>query len=131
MVIAFNNKLRRYEILFINIGEKSMKKIITLLAGALFIFSSCGTTARYSSADSGQRFADEIYSSTPSYKDKNATEASKAGLQELAEKTRSSQIYLFGDKKDSVMIPENMAATIRSDENLGNSVTVAEFEPYD
>ena len=108
-----------------------MKKIMTLLAGALFIFSSCGISARYSSSGSGQRYADGIYSSSPSFKDKNEVEASKARLQELAEKTKSSQIYLFGDRKDTVMIPENMAATIKFDKDLGTSVTVAAFDPYD
>ena len=108
-----------------------MKKIITLLSGALAIFTSCGISASYTSSDGGQRFADGIYSSSPTRKDKLAEQDSKAGLQELAEQTKASQIYLFGDRKDTVMIPENMAATIRYDRQLGTSVTVAEFDPYD
>ena len=108
-----------------------MKKIITLLSGALAIFTSCGISASYTSSDGGQRFEDGIYSSSPTRKDKLAEQDSKAGLQELAEQTKASQIYLFGDRKDTVMIPENMAATIRYDRQLGTSVTVAEFDPYD
>ena len=108
-----------------------MKKIYMLLTGMLFILTSCGISSKYASSAEGQRFADGIYSSTPLQKDKAAEQASKAELQELAEQTKSSQIYLFGDQKDTVVIPENMAATIRYDKLSGTSVTVAEFDPYD
>jgi hypothetical protein len=131
IVIANYIRLRRYEILFIYIGEKSMKKIFIFLSGALFILSSCGISSRYSSSDSGQKFSDGIYSSAPSRKDKQQEQISKTELQALAEQTKASQVYLFGDHKDTVMIPENMAATIRYDKQLGTSVTVAEFDPYD
>ncbi len=108
-----------------------MKKIIILLSGALIILTSCGISASYTSSGGGQKFTDGIYTYSPSRKDKKAEQDSKAELQALAEQTKASQIYLFGDRKDTVMIPENMAATIRYDKNLGTSVTVMGFDPYD
>ena len=108
-----------------------MKKIIILITGLMFILSSCGISSKYSSSGSGQRFSDGIYSSSPKFKDKQKELESKAGLQELAEQTKASQIYLFGDRKDTVVIPENMAATIRYDRNTGTNITLVAFDPYD
>ena len=102
-----------------------------LLSGAIAILTSCGISSSYTSSGGGQRFTDGIYSHSPSRKDKKAEQESKAELLALAERTKASQIYLFGDQKDTVMIPENMAATIRYDKNSGTSVTVAAFDPYD
>ena len=76
-------------------------------------------------------FSDGIYSSAPSFRDRGQEAASKSDLQALAEQTKASQIYLFGDHKDTVVIPDNMAATIRYDKNIGTSIMVAEFDPYD
>ena len=50
--------------------------------------------------------------------------------EELVKQTKESPVYLFGDKKDSIIIPENMAATIRYDKEFGTSVTIADFNPY-
>ena len=108
-----------------------MKKIIILLIGSLFVLSSCGISSRYSSSGGGQMFSDGIYSSAPSFRDRGQEAASKSELQALAEQTKASQIYLFGDHKDTVVIPDNMAATIRYDKNIGTSIMVAEFDPYD
>lgn len=108
-----------------------MKKIIILIIGSLFVLSSCGISSRYSSSGGGQMFSDGIYSSAPSFRDRGQEAASKSELQALAEQTKASQIYLFGDHKDTVVIPDNMAATIRYDKNIGTSIMVAEFDPYD
>ena len=108
-----------------------MKKIIILLIGSLFVLSSCGISSRYSSSGGGQMFSDGIYSSAPSFRARGQEAASKSELQALAEQTKASQIYLFGDHKDTVVIPDNMAATIRYDKNIGTSIMVAEFDPYD
>ena len=131
MVIADHIKLRRYEILFTYIGEKSMKYVFILLCGALFTLTSCGISSRYSSSGNEQMFSDAIYSSSPTRRDKNAEETSKEEVKKLTQKTQSSQIYLYGDIKDTVVIPENMAAHIKYDKLSGTSITVAEFDPYD
>ena len=107
-----------------------MKKIIILLAGALFILSSCGISSRYSSSDNTQRFSDGIYSSTPSLKDKNAEQESKAELQKLTQKTQASQIYIYGNQIDTLVIPENMMANIRYDNVAGTSIMVTDYDPY-
>jgi hypothetical protein len=130
-VIADHIKLRRYEILLIYIGEKTMKNIFILLCGALFTLTSCGISSRYSSTCNEQRFSDAIYSYTPAKRDRQAEQRSKTELQDLSKKTQASQIYLYGDFKDTVVIPENMAATIKYDKLNGTSITIADFDPYD
>ena len=77
--IAKPNRLRRYEILFINIGDYSMKNIILLLIGAFTLtLTSCGALASYSEG-STQKYDDGIYSSAPSFKNNNETTADKIG----------------------------------------------------
>lgn len=108
-----------------------MKNTFLLLCGALCILTSCGISSRYSSTGDDQRFSDAIYSSSPSRKDKDAEQTSKEKLQNLTQKTQASQIYVYGDYKDTVVIPENMAAYIKYDKFAGTSITVADFNPYD
>ena len=108
-----------------------MKKSTVLLIAAAVMLSSCGTAAQMASSDSGQRFADGIYSNAPSIRTKAEKMEDKAETEALVEKTKASEIYLFGDKKDTVLIPDNMAATIKYDrENRSTVVSVYE-NPYD
>ena len=130
-VIAMHNRLRRYEIIIKYKGENCMKKSTVLLIAAAVMLSSCGTAAQMASSDNGQRFADGIYSNAPSIGTKAEKMEDKAETEALVEKTKASEIYLFGDRKDTVLIPDNMAATIKYDrENRSTVVSVYE-NPYD
>ena len=107
-----------------------MKNVILLLIGAFAMtLSSCGTFAAYSS-DSRQTYDDGIYNSAPSFKDRSKDDKDTQNIDNLIQQTKESPIYLFGDKKDSIIIPDNMSATIRFDKELGTSVTIADFNPY-
>ena len=108
-----------------------MKKSSALLIAAAFILSSCGTVAQYASSDNDQQFQDGIYSNTPAFRTKVEKEESKSDTQALIEKTQESPIYLFGDKKDTVMIPKDMSAMIRYDQKLGGTVVTVGENPYD
>ena len=108
-----------------------MKKSSALLIAAALILSSCGTVARYASSDNGQQFQDGIYSNTPAFRTKVEKEESKSDTQALVEKTQASPIYLFGEKKDTVMIPRDMSAVIRYDQKLGGTVVTVGENPYD
>ena len=106
-----------------------MKRTVGLLvSAAAILLSSCGTTARYASSDNGQRFQDGIYGTTPSFRTKAEKELGKQAADALIEKTQASEIYLFGDKKDTVIIPDNMAAKIKLNTQEGTSVTVVNVE---
>lgn len=108
-----------------------MKKSSALLIAAALILSSCGVAAQYASSDDGQKFQDGIYNNTPSFRTKEQKEESENEAQALKEKTQASQIYLFGDKKDTVMIPKDMSAMIKYDQKLGGTVVTVGENPYD
>ncbi len=108
-----------------------MKKSSTLLIAAVLILSSCGSVAQIASSDNGQKFQDGIYSNTPTFRTRVEKEQSDSETQALVEKTKESPIYLFGDKKDTVMIPDNMSATIRFDQKMGGTVVTVGENPYD
>lgn len=105
-------------------------KLRTLVTFAtILMLTACGTTARYASGGY-QRFDDGIYSDGPTFISKAERQAADEETEKLVEETKASEIYLFGDKKDTVMIPQNMSATIRFDQKLGTTVTVHD-NPYD
>ena len=108
-----------------------MKKSSVLMIAAALMLASCGTIAQYASSDSGHRFQDGIYGSAPDFVTKEEKTAAKAETEALVEKTKASQIYLFGEKKDTVMIPESMSASIRYDKTLGSTVVTVGENPYD
>ena len=109
----------------------NMKKSSALLIAAALILSSCGALTKIASSDNGQKFQDGIYSNAPSFRTKAEKVESQAESQELALLTKQSQIYLFGDKKDTVSIPEDMSAMIRYDQKLGGTVVTVGENPYD
>ena len=98
-----------------------------LLIAAALVLSSCGMATQFTSSDNGQRFQDGIYNSTPAFKSKQEKQEDIAETDALIEKTKASEIYLLGDKKDTVMIPENFYARIQYDQKLGGTlITVGE-----
>ena len=101
------------------------------MIAAAVILSSCGTAAHQASSDSVQRFQDGIYSNVPDFITKEEKEVRKVETEALVEETRNSQIYLFGDRKDTVMIPENMSAVIKYDQKLGGTTVTVGENPYD
>lgn len=108
-----------------------MKKSSVLIIMAALILSSCGALTQLASSDDGQRFQDGIYSNTPAFRTKAEKAESHSETQALAQKTKESQIYLFGDKKDTVAIPQDMSALIRYDQKLGGTVVTVGENPYD
>ena len=106
-----------------------MKKSLLLVIAVLTVLSSCGVTANMASSSDGQKFQDGIYGNVPSFKSKTELASSQKETDELIEKTKGSTIYLFGDKKDTVFIPKDMAAKISFDNEFGGTtVTVAEYD---
>ena len=108
-----------------------MKKTSVLLIAAALMLSSCGITARQASSDDGHRFQDGLYSSSPSFRSKEEKETSQKEADDLVSKTKSSQIYLFGDRKDTIAIPQNMSARIQYDQKIGGTVVTVGENPYD
>ena len=105
-----------------------MKKILPLALAAAVIFSSCGTISNLGPSTEGQKFQDGIYAKAPALKSKAEENAYASESAALVEKTKGSTIYLFGDKKDTVFIPKNMAATISFNSDLGTTVTVSDYD---
>ena len=109
----------------------TMKKSPALLIAALLMLASCGTVVQHASSDNGQRFQDGIYNNTPSLRTKADKEEADRETQAMMAKTQASQIYLFGDRKDTVMIPQDMSAIIRYDQKLGGTTVTVGENPYD
>ena len=107
-----------------------MKKSSLLMIAVALILSSCGMASKYTSETAGSRFQDGIYSSAPSFRSKEDKAQTRAQTDALVEETKASYIYLFGDKKDTVMIPENMSASIRYDKSLASTVVTVGENPY-
>ena len=107
-----------------------MKKNSLLMIAIALILSSCGIASQYTSASNGARFQDGIYSSSPSFRSRMEKAESRTKTDALVEETKASQIYLFGEKKDTVMIPQNMSASIRYDKSLASTVVTVGENPY-
>lgn len=105
-----------------------MKKSLLMTLAAIVMLSSCGTLSQLGPTGSDQKFQDRIYAHSPSFRSKAEKEAGSAQTEALTEKTKSSTIYLFGDKKDSIYVPKEMAAKISFNNELGTTVTVSEYD---
>ena len=108
-----------------------MKKSSVLMIAVTLLLSSCGTLTRLASTAEGQKFSDGIYASRPDMMTKEEKMAGKAETDALIAKTKESPIYLFGDRKDTVMIPDHYSATIRYDKNIGSTVVTVGANPHD
>ena len=108
-----------------------MKKSSLLLIAATILLTACGTLTQQAGSSSGSRFEDGIYSSAPSFRSRTEREAATTETDALIERTKASQIYLFGEKKDTVMIPENMSARIQYDRELGSTIVTVGESKYD
>ena len=98
--------------------------MMTVLGAA--ILSSCAT-ATVATRGTGQRFQDGLYASSDDSQTKEDRQESERINDILIEKTKASEIYLFSEtSKDTVVIPQNMAATIKFNGDDGTSVTVAQ-----
>ena len=102
-----------------------------LLIAAALVLSSCGTAAQLASSDNGQQFQDGIYNSSPTFRSKAEKVEELAATDALVEKTKASEIYLLGEKKDTIMVPENFLARIQYDQKLGGTVVTVGENPYD
>ena len=108
-----------------------MKKTSVLMIAAALILSSCGIITQQASSDEGHRYQDGVYSSSPSLRSKAEKDSSQKETDELINRTKTSQIYLFGDRKDTVAIPENFSARIQYDQKVGGTVVTVGENPYD
>ena len=108
-----------------------MKKNSLLMIAAMVLMTACGTMAQQSVTSTSPRFEDGIYSSGPSFRSKEERQESKAETDALVEKTKASRIYLFGEKKDTVMIPDDMSASIWYDKEKKSTVVTVGNNPYD
>ena len=108
-----------------------MKKNSLLMIAAAILMTACGTMAQQSVTPTASRFEDGIYSCGPSFRSKTERQESKAETDALVERTKASTIYLFGEKKDTVMIPEDMSASIWYDKSKGSTVINVGYNPYD
>ena len=108
-----------------------MKKSSVMMIAAALILSSCGTLSQLVSSGEGQKFQDGIYSNVPDFRSKAEKVEGRQKAETLAAETKESPIYLFGDRKDTVMIPENFSATIRYDKALSSTVVTVGENPYD
>ena len=113
------------------IGEKNMKKSSVMMIAVTLLLSSCGTFTRLASSAEGQKFTDGIYSNGPDLMSKEERVAGRKETDALIEKTKGSEIYLFGDRKDTIMVPEHYSATIKYDRSLGSTVVTVGDNPYD
>lgn len=107
-----------------------MKTCIAPMICAVLMLTSCGTTARYASDGGGQKFQDGIYSTPAGFTSTAGRADDDNEVKSLVEETKASPVYLFGDRKDTIMIPNTMAARISLGGNSGTTVTVFE-NPYD
>lgn len=108
-----------------------MKKSSVMMIAAALMLSSCGTLSQLVSSGEGQKFQDGIYSNVPDFRSKAEKDEGRQKAETLAAETKESPIYLFGDRKDTVMIPENFSATIRYDKALSSTVVTVGENPYD
>ena len=108
-----------------------MKKTSLLLFIAALMLSSCGIAAQWGSSENNQRFQDGIYSNSPSFRSKEEKDKSKTETDALIKKTKESAIYLLGEQKDTIMIPENFSARIQYDQKVGGTVVTVGENPYD
>ena len=108
-----------------------MKKSSMLLIAAALVLSSCAAATQFASSDNGQMFQDGIYNSSPSFRSKTEKAEDQAATDSLVEKTKASEIYLLGEKKDTIMIPENFSARIQYDQKLGGTIITVGENPYD
>ena len=108
-----------------------MKKNSLLMIAAAILMTACGTMAQHSASSGSSRFEDGIYSSGPSFLSRAEKQEYRAEADSLIEKTKASTIYLFGEKKDTVMIPDDMSASIWYDKEKGSTVVNVGYNPYD
>lgn len=108
-----------------------MKKSSLLMIVTVTLLTACGTASQYAASSGSARFEDGIYSSAPSFMSKGIRNESQKEADALVEKTKASKIYLFGDKKDTVVIPENMSARIQYDKSAGSTIITVGENPYD
>ena len=102
-----------------------------LLIAAALVLSSCAAVTQLASSDNGQKFQDGIYNSSPALKSQAEKTEDQAATEALIEKTKASEIYLLGEKKDTIMIPDNFSARIQYDQKLGGTVITVGENPYD
>ena len=104
-----------------------MKKSLYLMIPAILAVAGCGSTAALSS---GQKFNDGIYYARQE-KTPAVTGTDDLKVNDLVDRTKKSEIYLFGDEKaDTVVIPENKSAVINFNNSSISSITITD-DPFE
>lgn len=102
-----------------------MKKRLAILFSAAIALTSCGTAARYASSE--QRYPDGIYYSRND--NTSAVQAETEDISQLVSETQQTQLLLFGDRKDTLVIPENKSAVIKFNGTAGTTVAITD-DPF-
>lgn len=108
-----------------------MKKSSVMMIAAVLMLSSCGTLTQLVTSGEQQKYQDGIYGNVPDFRTKEERKIIRTEAESLVAKTKESPVYLFGDKKDTIMIPDNYSATIRYDKAQGGTVVTVGENPYD
>lgn len=108
-----------------------MKKSRMLMIAITVLATSCSTLSQLATSGGDQKFQDGIYSNAPDFRSKTEKEESRAETEALIAKTKESPVYLFGDRKDTIMIPDNYAATIKYDGKPEGTTVILWENPYD
>ena len=104
-----------------------MKKHLTLFLSAMVVLSFSPSAALIAQ-NSAARFNDGIYG-RPAKVDKSAMAVSDSEIKDLAERTRSSQMFLKHGQNDTLFIPEGKIATFKF--NPDSTTSVFMTDPYD
>ena len=107
-----------------------MKRHAIISRVSLVVLTACGSMSQVSEYSSSQRYQDGIYY-TGMKISPSETDLSQAKTEKLIARTKGSQIYLKGDRVDTLFIPENMSATLKFDKNQNTTtVTLLDMDEY-
>lgn len=103
-----------------------MKMRLVILISAIAALSSCGTAAQY--ASSGQKYQDGIYYRPEQSLDKTERVPDET-VENLIARSEETSLLLFGDRKDTVIIPDSKSAVIHLDGEEGTTITITD-DPF-
>ena len=104
-----------------------MKKRLVILMSAVLAVTSCGTAAQY--ASSGQRYTDGIYTRAEPKVDRERDAAAEKEIDDLVARTQETELLLFGEGKDTLVIPEDKSAVIKFSGTGNTTVTITD-DPF-
>ena len=103
-----------------------MKMRLVILISAIAARSSCGAAGQY--ASSGQKYQDGIYYRPEQSLDKTERVPDET-VENLIARSEETSLLLFGDRKDTVIIPDSKSAVIHLDGEEGTTITITD-DPF-